>query len=65
MPFVLIALKVGLKPKIPHNADGTLTEPPVSVPNENGTKPADTATAEPPLDPPDSLSNDKGFLVSP
>lgn len=58
-------LKVGLNPKIPHKDAGTLIEPPVSVPNENGIKPAATATADPPLDPPEILFNERGFFVSP
>ena len=40
----------GLKPTRPHSADGTRTEPPVSVPNATGTMPAATAAALPALD---------------
>ncbi len=58
-------LKVGLNPKIPHRDEGTLIEPPVSVPNANGINPAATATADPPLEPPEILSKDNGFFVSP
>ena len=35
-----------------HNADGTRTEPPVSVPSATGTMPAATAAALPALEPP-------------
>ena len=50
--------KVGLNPNMPQREDGTLTEPPVSVPNAKGINPAATATADPPLEPPEILSNE-------
>ena len=43
---------VALRPKIPVMAAGTLIEPPVSVPIAPSTRPAATATAEPPEEPP-------------
>src|SRR5690606_38143786 len=43
---------VVLKPKMPHRAAGTRTEPPVSLPSAKAHSPAATATAEPLLDPP-------------
>ncbi|MNT47185.1 hypothetical protein D3C72_1838790 [compost metagenome] len=43
---------VGLKPTRPHSADGTRTEPPVSVPSATGTMPEATAAALPALEPP-------------
>ncbi|KAG0740405.1 hypothetical protein G6F24_017026 [Rhizopus arrhizus] len=43
---------VGLKPTRPHSAEGTRTEPPVSVPSATGTMPAATAAALPALEPP-------------
>ena len=57
--------KVGLNPKIPQRDDGTLIEPPVSVPNAKGINPAATATADPPLEPPEILSNEYGFFEFP
>src|SRR5688500_18727843 len=56
---------VGLNPNIPQREDGTLVEPPVSVPNAKGINPPATATADPPLEPPDILSNEYGFFESP
>ncbi len=44
---------MGFKPKTPHKAAGTLTEPLVSDPKEKGPKLAATAAAEPPDDPPE------------
>ena len=43
---------VDLKPTRPHSADGTRTEPPVSVPSAIGTMPDATAAALPALEPP-------------
>src|SRR6266850_4489746 len=40
-------------------------EPPVSEPSEHGVMPADTATADPPLDPPGMRSSAQGFRVGP
>ena len=64
-PLLLIESKVGLKPKIPQREEGTLIDPPVSVPNANGTNPAATATADPPLEPPEILSKEYGFFEFP
>jgi hypothetical protein len=43
---------VGFRPTIPHNAAGSLTEPPASVPIEPRHMDAAIAIAEPPLEPP-------------
>ena len=56
---------VGRKPKTPHSADGTRTEPPVSVPSAAGTRPAATATPEPPLLPPGIRSGAHGLRAVP
>ena len=51
-PTELTRPSVGLKPMMFPSAAGTRPEPAVSVPRANGTSPAETATAEPELDPP-------------
>ena len=58
--------RVGLNPMIPQRAAGTLIEPPVSVPMPR-TAPFDmaTETADPPLEPPATLSTSWGFLTGP
>jgi hypothetical protein len=56
---------VGLRPNVPHIDDGIRTDPPVSDPRANGTMPAATAAAEPPLDPPVIRSGSQGFAVRP
>jgi hypothetical protein len=56
---------VGFSPTTPHSDEGTLIEPPVSVPSDIGTIPVATATAEPPLEPPDILEISHGFLEEP
>lgn len=45
---------VAFKPTILFKPAGTLPEPAVSVPNENGTRPRATTDAEPELDPPET-----------
>jgi hypothetical protein len=54
---------VGLKPTTPQSAAGCRTEPPVSVPSAHTTSPAATAAADPPDDPPGTVSRFQGFLV--
>ena len=51
-PAVEITPRLGFKPTILPSPAGTRPEPAVSVPSENGTSPAATATPEPELDPP-------------
>jgi len=43
---------VVFNPAVPQSEAGMRTDPPVSVPSATGTIPADTATADPLLDPP-------------
>ena len=50
---------------MPQNAAGCLTEPPVSEPKAATAKPAATAAADPPLDPPETRLWSCGFLVTP
>ena len=50
---------------MPVIAAGTRTEPPVSVPIAAGTRPAATATAEPPDDPPGDVSGSHGLRTGP
>ena len=51
-PSVLIRPGVGLRPTMLLKPAGTRPEPAVSVPSEKLTRPDDTATAEPELEPP-------------
>ncbi|MNW56788.1 hypothetical protein D3C74_345300 [compost metagenome] len=51
-PSISTAPCVGRKPYTPQYADGTRTEPPVSVPSAKSTSPEATATAEPLEEPP-------------
>ncbi len=57
--------KVGLWPTMPQNAAGIRIEPPASVPRASGAMQADTAAAEPPLEPPAVFSGFQGLLVGP
>src|SRR4051794_38541202 len=56
---------VGLTPTTPHRAAGCRIEPPVSEPSANGAKPAATAAARPPLDPPGTREGSRGWRVGP
>jgi hypothetical protein len=51
-PSVLSTSGVGFQPTILLKPAGTRPEPAVSVPSANDTRPEDTATAEPELEPP-------------
>ena len=53
MPDMLTRPLVGFSPTMLLNPAGTRPEPAVSVPSENETSPAPTATAEPDDDPPE------------
>ena len=55
----------GLRPKTPQQDAGILIEPPPSVPWASGTRPAASAAAAPPLDPPGVRLGFQGFRVSP
>ncbi len=50
---------------MPHREAGTRIDPLVSVPIDAKDIPLLTATAEPPLEPPDILSISQGFLDGP
>ena len=56
---------VGFMPTAPVSAAGWRIEPPVSVPSENRTSPAATATADPPDEPPGTRSARHGFFTGP
>jgi hypothetical protein len=51
IPERLIRPTVGLIETIPQTADGEMSEPSVSVPTAAAQNPAETATAEPELEP--------------
>src|SRR5207249_1092322 len=57
--------KVCLKPATPQHAAGMRLDPPPSVPMPNGTRPAATAAAAPPDDPPGVRDRSQGFAVRP
>ena len=50
---------------MPQKFEGTRIEPPVSVPSASGAIPVASATAEPPLDPPDMRSGAHGLWALP
>src|SRR5215208_2848999 len=56
---------VGLSPTIPHRAAGWRIEPPVSVPIAHGARPAATAAALPPDEPPGTRSRSHGLRTGP
>ena len=55
----------GLSPTRPQQEDGIRIEPVPSLPDAAPTRPAATAAAEPPLDPPGESSRFHGFRVRP
>ena len=59
------AWRVGLRPTTPQAAAGWRIEPPVSVPVAAGARPAATAAAEPPEDPPGVRPSFQGLCVAP
>ncbi len=65
MPSALTRPTVGRNPATPHSADGTRTEPPVSVPIAAGTSRAATAAPEPPLLPPGMRCRSHGLRTAP
>src|SRR5439155_2206912 len=65
MPSVGSCPVVGLRPYVPHIDAGIRIEPPVSDPRAQGTMPAATAAAEPPLDPPVIRAGSHGLQVRP
>jgi hypothetical protein len=60
-PATEILSWLGRIPKIPQLLEGTLTEPPVSVPRAKSTIPQATAEADPQDDPPGTRSGALGF----
>src|SRR5918912_1556577 len=56
---------VGRSPTVPVRAAGCLIEPPVSEPSAQGARPAATAAAEPPEEPPGTRSGSQGLRVGP
>ena len=56
---------VGSTPTTPQNAAGWRMDPPVSVPSVATAKPAATAAAEPPLEPPGTRSSARGLRTGP
>src|SRR6185436_17897385 len=65
IPLRLHRPTVGLIPTIPHCVAGETIEPSVSVPMATAHKFADTAAAEPELEPEGFRSRTYGFFVSP
>src|SRR5207245_794394 len=57
--------RIGLSPNSPHSADGTRIEAPPSEPSPTGAKPAATAAAVPPLEPPVARLVSHGLRVAP
>ena len=55
----------GLKPTTPQHAAGIRIEPPESVPSAASARPAASAAAEPPLEPPAILPGAMGFGTVP
>ena len=60
-----ISPPVGFSPTSPQNAAGMRIDPPPSVPVASGTRPAASAAALPPLEPPGDQSKAHGSCVSP
>src|SRR5436309_3077913 len=56
---------VGFSPTTPHRDAGWRTEPPVSVPSAHTASPAATAAAEPPDEPPGTVSRFQGLRTGP
>src|ERR1051326_7768438 len=56
---------LGLSPKSPHQCAGTRTDAARSLPTSNAERPAATAAAPPPVEPPGVRSRFHGLLVRP
>src|SRR6188472_584586 len=56
---------VGRRPTLPQSAAGCLIEPPVSEPSAQGARPALTAAAEPPPEPPGTREGSHGLWHGP
>src|SRR5947208_15285610 len=64
-PYREIRPYVGFSPTTPHSAAGWRTEPPVSVPSAHTASPAATAAADPPDEPPGTMSRSHGLWTGP
>src|SRR6202046_1370529 len=64
-PYLDTRPYVGIKAGIPQQAPGWRIDPPVSVPRAATARPAATAAAEPPLEPPGTRSKATGFRTGP
>src|SRR5271156_589451 len=64
-PYLDTRPYVGIMAGIPQQAPGCRIEPPVSVPRAATARPAATAAAEPPLEPPGTRSSATGFRTGP
>src|SRR5216683_6759953 len=64
-PWRLTRPKVGRKLVTPQRIEGSIIEPPVSVPTAKPTKPAAVAAAGPADEPPEPSPGSQGFLVWP
>src|SRR5271168_55123 len=64
-PYLDTRPYVGIIAGMPQQAPGCRMEPPVSVPSATTAKPAATAAAEPPDEPPGTLSSATGFRTAP
>src|SRR5919198_4959716 len=65
MPYRETVPYVGRRPTVPVSAAGCLIEPPVSEPSAHGARPAATAAAEPPEEPPGTRVGSHGLRVGP
>src|SRR5262245_33054498 len=65
MPYRETVPWVGGSPTQPHRDAGCLIEPPVSEPSAHGARPAATAAAEPPDEPPGTRVGSHGLRVGP
>ena len=61
----VVRARLGFRPTIPHIDAGNRIDPPMSLPCATGTRPAATAAAEPPLEPPVLRSRSHGLCVAP
>src|SRR6185295_7207803 len=57
--------QLGLSPQVPHQFDGTRIDPAMSLPNSSAVRPAASAAADPPDDPPVLRVVSHGLLVVP
>src|SRR5947208_5605450 len=64
-PYLETRPYVGFMPTTPHSAAGCRTDPPVSVPSAHTAWPEATAAADPPEDPPGTVSRRHGLCTGP